>query len=114
MMVLMCWLSLHTDLPHLNWVNALEKTAFYYFSVIMVTAIGAFACLCLHCVQIHMLTTVCFDAHLQRCCMLCILQAPFYALCWVLDVVYDNKPIQKFWVLETVARIPYFACEYVS
>ncbi|KAG2495749.1 hypothetical protein HYH03_006346 [Edaphochlamys debaryana] len=37
---------------------------------------------------------------------------PFYALCWVLDVVYDKKPIEKFWVLETVARIPYFA--YIS
>eukprot|EP00197_Chlamydomonas_leiostraca_P009674 CAMPEP_0202865230 /NCGR_PEP_ID=MMETSP1391-20130828/5395_1 /ASSEMBLY_ACC=CAM_ASM_000867 /TAXON_ID=1034604 /ORGANISM="Chlamydomonas leiostraca, Strain SAG 11-49" /LENGTH=443 /DNA_ID=CAMNT_0049545039 /DNA_START=93 /DNA_END=1424 /DNA_ORIENTATION=+ len=39
-------------------------------------------------------------------------KAPFWALCWVLDVVYDNRPIQKFWVLETVARIPYFA--YIS
>ncbi|KAL6765909.1 plastid terminal oxidase [Haematococcus lacustris] len=37
---------------------------------------------------------------------------PFLALCWVLDVVYDKRPIQKFWVLETVARIPYFA--YIS
>lgn len=39
-------------------------------------------------------------------------KAPFYALCWALDTLYDNKPIQKFWVLETVARIPYFA--YIS
>ncbi|KXZ56602.1 hypothetical protein GPECTOR_1g541 [Gonium pectorale] len=39
-------------------------------------------------------------------------RAPFYALCWVLDVMYDSKPIEKFWVLETVARIPYFA--YIS
>ncbi|GLI68895.1 hypothetical protein VaNZ11_013442 [Volvox africanus] len=39
-------------------------------------------------------------------------KAPFYALCWLLDVMYDNKPIEKFWVLETVARIPYFA--YIS
>jgi ubiquinol oxidase len=39
-------------------------------------------------------------------------KAPFLALCWVLDVVYDNRPIQKFWVLEVVARIPYMA--YVS
>mmetsp|Transcript_11681 Transcript_11681/g.25046 ORF Transcript_11681/g.25046 Transcript_11681/m.25046 type:complete len:421 (+) Transcript_11681:151-1413(+) len=37
---------------------------------------------------------------------------PFIALCWVLDVVYENRPIPKFWVLETVARIPYFA--YIS
>ncbi|EFJ52002.1 hypothetical protein VOLCADRAFT_79367 [Volvox carteri f. nagariensis] len=39
-------------------------------------------------------------------------KAPFYALCWLLDIMYDNKPIEKFWVLETVARIPYFA--YIS
>ncbi|GIL72790.1 hypothetical protein Vretimale_4432 [Volvox reticuliferus] len=39
-------------------------------------------------------------------------KAPFYALCWLLDVMYDKKPIEKFWVLETVARIPYFA--YIS
>ncbi|GFR41184.1 hypothetical protein Agub_g1853, partial [Astrephomene gubernaculifera] len=40
------------------------------------------------------------------------IKAPFFALCWLLDVMYDNKPIEKFWVLETVARIPYFA--YIS
>ena len=40
------------------------------------------------------------------------MKAPFFVLCWVLDVLYDGKPIQKFWVLETVARIPYFA--YIS
>ncbi|PNW85119.1 hypothetical protein CHLRE_03g172500v5 [Chlamydomonas reinhardtii] len=40
-------------------------------------------------------------------------KAPFYALCFVLDVMYPkNKAIEKFWVLETVARIPYFA--YIS
>lgn len=39
-------------------------------------------------------------------------KVPFLALCLVLDVLYDGKPIQKFWVLETVARIPYFA--YIS
>jgi len=37
---------------------------------------------------------------------------PFLFLCLVLDVLYEGKPIQKFWVLETVARIPYFA--YIS
>lgn len=40
------------------------------------------------------------------------INAPFLALCWVLDVVYDNRPIQRFWVLETVARMPYFS--YIS
>lgn len=34
---------------------------------------------------------------------------PFSALCWTLDVVFANRPIQRFWVLETVARVPYFA-----
>lgn len=39
-------------------------------------------------------------------------KAPFTALCWTLDILYENKPIPKFWVLETVARIPYFS--YIS
>jgi ubiquinol oxidase len=30
----------------------------------------------------------------------------------VLDAFFANRPIQRFWVLETVARIPYFA--YIS
>lgn len=33
----------------------------------------------------------------------------FFALCWTLDRLYEGRPIQKFWVLETVARIPYFS-----
>lgn len=37
------------------------------------------------------------------------IQFPFSALCWFLDVVFNNRPIQRFWVLETVARVPYFA-----
>ncbi len=37
------------------------------------------------------------------------IKAPFWALCVVLDVFYANRPIQRFWVLETVARIPYFS-----
>lgn len=36
----------------------------------------------------------------------------FNALCWLLDAVYEGRPIQRFWVLETVARIPYFS--YIS
>lgn len=40
-------------------------------------------------------------------------KTPFFALCWVLDAMYgDERPIARFWVLETVARIPYFA--YIS
>ena len=37
---------------------------------------------------------------------------PYLALCWVLDVIYDKRPIERFWFLETVARMPYFA--YIS
>jgi len=33
-------------------------------------------------------------------------------LCWVLDVIYEGRPIQRFWFLETVARMPYFS--YIS
>ena len=37
------------------------------------------------------------------------IQGPYYALCYVLDVVYEGRPIERFWVLEEVARMPYFA-----
>lgn len=37
------------------------------------------------------------------------IRAPFSALCVVLDLCFTGRPIQRFWVLETVARIPYFA-----
>lgn len=30
-------------------------------------------------------------------------------LCAFIDVVFENRPIQRFWFLETVARMPYFA-----
>ena len=36
-------------------------------------------------------------------------RAIYFALCVVLDVLYYNRPVPKFWVLETVARMPYFA-----
>lgn len=29
--------------------------------------------------------------------------------CQILDVMFENRPIPRFWVLETVARMPYFA-----
>lgn len=32
--------------------------------------------------------------------------------CQLLDVLFDERPIPRFWFLETIARIPYFA--YVS
>ena len=33
----------------------------------------------------------------------------YYALCAFLDAVYGGRPIQRFWFLETVARIPYIS-----
>ncbi len=41
-----------------------------------------------------------------------VLLAPYYVLCWCLDYCFDGRPIARFWFLETVARMPYFA--YVS
>lgn len=38
-----------------------------------------------------------------------VVKAIFFVLSWSLDRLYDARPIQKFWVLETVARIPYFS-----
>jgi len=36
----------------------------------------------------------------------------YLSLCWVLDGLYAGRPIQRFWFLETVARMPYFS--YIS
>ena len=41
-----------------------------------------------------------------------VLLIPYYALCWCLDVFFEDRPLARFWFLETVARMPYFA--YVS
>jgi len=30
----------------------------------------------------------------------------------VLDIIYDKRPVQRFWFLEVVARMPYFS--YIS
>jgi len=39
-----------------------------------------------------------------------ILKGPYLALCVMLDNLFDEKrPIQRFWFLETVARMPYFS-----
>ena len=39
-----------------------------------------------------------------------ILKGPYLALCAMLDALFDEKkPIQRFWFLETVARMPYFS-----
>ena len=39
-------------------------------------------------------------------------RALYLSLCVALDLLYAGRPIQRFWVLETVARMPYFA--YIS
>ncbi len=41
-----------------------------------------------------------------------IIRFTYNSLCWVLDVLYAGRPVQRFWVLETVARMPYFS--YIS
>ena len=33
----------------------------------------------------------------------------YYGICFMLDVIYEGKPIDRFWFLETVARMPYFS-----
>jgi ubiquinol oxidase len=33
----------------------------------------------------------------------------YYGVCFMLDFMYDKKPIDRFWFLETVARMPYFS-----
>jgi hypothetical protein len=40
------------------------------------------------------------------------IKAPYYALCWTLDVLFEGRPLQRFWLLETVARMPYLS--YIS
>ena len=36
----------------------------------------------------------------------------YYALCLLLDAIYKHRPIERFWLNETVARMPYFG--YIS
>ena len=33
----------------------------------------------------------------------------YHIICFLLDVLYNDKPIERFWFLETVARMPYFS-----
>lgn len=33
----------------------------------------------------------------------------YYAICYVLDLIFKDKPIDRFWFLETIARMPYFS-----
>jgi len=39
-----------------------------------------------------------------------IIKTPYYILCYLLDVVFEGRnPFQRFFLLETVARMPYFS-----
>lgn len=35
------------------------------------------------------------------------IKGPYLVLCWLLDNVFDGRPLARLWFLETVARIPY-------
>ena len=41
-----------------------------------------------------------------------VIKGPYYLLCYMLDALFDGRPIERFWFLETVARMPYFS--YIS
>lgn len=34
-----------------------------------------------------------------------VLLGPYYVLCWALDAFFEDRPIARFWFLETVARM---------
>lgn len=38
-----------------------------------------------------------------------LIKIPYFILCTALDWLFENRPIQRFWFLETVARMPYFS-----
>lgn len=38
-----------------------------------------------------------------------VIKGPYLLLCVLLDVLFDGRPIARFWLLETVARMPYFS-----
>jgi ubiquinol oxidase len=41
-----------------------------------------------------------------------LMKSMYYFICWLLDIIYKDKPIDRFWFLETIARMPYYS--YVS
>jgi len=41
-----------------------------------------------------------------------VLKVPYIFLCAFIDAVFEDRPIPRFWFLETVARMPYFS--YIS
>jgi hypothetical protein len=38
-----------------------------------------------------------------------VIKLPYYLLCYLLDTLFDGRPINRFYFLETVARMPYFS-----
>jgi ubiquinol oxidase len=38
-----------------------------------------------------------------------VMKSLYYLVCWSLDIIYKNKPIDRFWFLEVIARMPYFS-----
>lgn len=38
-----------------------------------------------------------------------VLRLVYVALCTMIDIIYDGRPIQRFWFLEVVARMPYIS-----
>jgi ubiquinol oxidase len=38
-----------------------------------------------------------------------IMMIIYNIICWSLDIIYEGKPLDRFWMLETVARQPYFS-----
>lgn len=41
-----------------------------------------------------------------------VLRLPYVVLCGLIDLLFENRPLSRFWFLETVARMPYFS--YIS
>ena len=41
-----------------------------------------------------------------------ILRLPYELLCGLIDLLFEDRPLARFWFLETVARMPYFS--YIS
>mmetsp|Transcript_3503 Transcript_3503/g.12201 ORF Transcript_3503/g.12201 Transcript_3503/m.12201 type:complete len:1039 (-) Transcript_3503:1573-4689(-) len=50
-----------------------------------------------------------FVQSLQLTATPALIMVPYTFLCWLIDVLFVNRPIQRFWFLETVARMPYFS-----
>lgn len=65
--------------------------------------------------QLHLLTlnsTAIWDRERQRGPIIApyLIKIPYYALCYLLDIVFEGRNVfSRFFLLETVARMPYFS-----